>query len=36
MKDIYGELEYKGKKYKTVFNINVMEAIQDEFGSISK
>lgn len=34
MKDYNGEFEYKGKKYKLVFNLNVMEQIQDEYGSI--
>lgn len=34
MKDINGEFEYKGKTYKLVFNLNVMEQIQDEYGSI--
>lgn len=36
MKDINGKIQYKGKEYKLVFNINVMEAIQDEFGTIEK
>lgn len=36
MKDVNGEIQYKDKKYKLVFNINVMEAIQAEFGSIEK
>lgn len=34
MKDYAGEFEYKGKTYKLVFNLNVMEVIQDEYGSI--
>ena len=34
MKDYNGEFEYKGKTYKLVFNLNVMEQIQDEYGSI--
>lgn len=33
MKDYNGEFEYKGRKYKLVFNLNVMEQIQDEYGS---
>ena len=33
MKNI-SEIEYKGKKLKLVFNLNVMEAIQNEFGSV--
>lgn len=28
------EIEYKGKSYKLVFDLNVMESIQDEYGSI--
>ena len=36
MKDFNGEIEYKEKKYKLVFNFNVMEQIQDEYGSIDK
>lgn len=36
MKDVNGEIEYKGKKYKLVFNLNVMEKIQDEYGTIDK
>lgn len=34
MKDISGKLEYKGIEYKLVFNLNVMEIIQEEYGSI--
>jgi len=34
MKDFNGEIQYKGKSYKLVFNLNVMEAIQEEYGSI--
>lgn len=36
MKDFNGELEYKNKKYKLLFNLNSMQAIQDEYGSIDK
>lgn len=28
------EITYKGKKYELVFNLNVMELIQDEYGSV--
>ena len=28
------EIEYEGKTYKLAFDLNVMEAIQDEYGSI--
>ena len=34
MKDFNGELLYKEKKYKLVFNLNVMERVQDEYGSL--
>ena len=34
MKDAVQTIEYKGKTYKLVFDLNVMEAIQDEYGSI--
>lgn len=36
MKDFNSEIEYNGKKYKLVFNLNVMELIQEEYGSLSK
>lgn len=36
MKDFNGEIEYRDKKYKLVFNFNVMEKIQEEYGSIDK
>lgn len=36
MKDIYGEIQYKDKTYKLVFNLNVMETIQEEYGSVAK
>ena len=29
-------IEYKGKSYKLVFNLNVMEAIQAEYGTLDK
>nr|DAQ85217.1 MAG TPA: tail tube protein [Caudoviricetes sp.] len=34
MKEISKELEYKGKNYKLVFNLNVMEVIQDKYGTL--
>lgn len=34
MKEISKELEYKGKTYKLVFNLNVMEVIQDKYGTL--
>lgn len=36
MKEISKSIEYKGREYKLVFNLNVMEEIQDEYGSIDK
>lgn len=36
MKDINGKIQYKGKEYSIVFNLNVMEAIQEEYGTIEK
>ena len=36
MKDISKSIQYKGKEYKMVFNLNVMQNIQIEFGSIDK
>lgn len=36
MKDISGKIEYKGIVYKLVFNLNVMELIQEEYGTIEK
>ena len=36
MKDFDGKLKYKEKEYKLVFNLNVMEAIQEEYGSIEE
>lgn len=36
MKDVSTTINYKGKEYKLVFNLNVMELMQDEYGSIEK
>lgn len=30
------EIEYKGQKYQLVFNLNVMEVIQEEYKTIDK
>lgn len=30
------EIEYKGQKYELVFNLNVMEVIQEEYKTIDK
>ena len=34
MKSKLQEIEYQGLKYKLAFDLNVMESIQDEYGSI--
>jgi hypothetical protein len=34
MKDMSGKIQYKDKEYALVFNLNAMEAIQEEYGSI--
>lgn len=34
MKEISKTLEYKGKTYKLVFNLNVMEVIQEKYGTL--
>ena len=36
MKDNMKSFEYKGKEIKLVFNLNVMEAIQGEYGTVEK
>lgn len=36
MKDIYNEFCFNGQSYKIIFNLNVMEEIQEEYGSIAK
>lgn len=36
IKDIANEFEYKGIKYLIVFNLNVMQEIQEEYGTIEK
>lgn len=36
MKDINGKIQYKEKEYTLVFNLNVMESIQEEYGSLDK
>lgn len=36
MKDFNGEIQYKGRIYRLVFNLNVMESIQEEYGTIDK
>lgn len=34
MKEMRNEIEYKGTKYNLVFNLNVMEVIQDEYETL--
>ena len=34
MKSAMQTIDYRGKTYRLVFDLNVMEAIQDEYGSI--
>ena len=36
MKDFNGKIQYKDKEYKLVFNLNVMEKVQEEYGSLEK
>lgn len=36
MKDINGKIQLNDKEYPLVFNLNVMETIQDEYGSLDK
>lgn len=36
MKDISNVIHYKDKEYKLVFNLNVMEKIQEEYGTVDK
>ena len=36
MKDISKTIHINGKEYRLVFNLNVMQAIQTEFGSLEK
>ena len=36
MKDINGKIQYKDKEYTIVFNLNVMEAIQEEYGTLEE
>ena len=36
MKDINGKIQYKEKEYALVFNLNVMERIQEEYGSLEE
>lgn len=33
LKDVFSEIEYKGNSYKLYFNLNVMEEIQEKYGT---
>lgn len=36
MKEVSSNIEYKNKTYKLVFNLNVMEEIQEEYETLQK
>ena len=36
MKDFNGKIQYKDKEYLLVFNLNVMETIQEEYGTLDE
>lgn len=36
MKDVSGEFLFNGQVYKIIFNLNVMEEIQEKYGSVAK
>lgn len=36
MKEIDGSIRYKDKEYRIAFNLNVMERIQEEYGTVEK
>lgn len=36
MKDINGKIQYRGKELALVFNLNVMENVQAEYGTVEK
>ena len=36
IKEVSSKITYKGKEYPLVFNLNVMEKIQDAFGTLEK
>lgn len=36
MKDTMNTINYKDKEYKIIFNLNVMEQIQEEYGTLDK
>ena len=36
MKDNEGKITYKDKEYRVVFNLNVMEELQEKYGTVDK
>lgn len=36
MREVSSKIVYKDKEYKIYFNLNVMEAIQEEYGTLEK
>ena len=36
MKDINGKIQYKDREYSLVFNLNVMEKIQEKYGTLEE
>lgn len=36
MKDVNAKIQYREREYTLVFNLNVMERIQEEYGSVDK
>ena len=36
IKEVSSKITYKDKEYKLVFNLNVMEKIQDEYKTLDK
>lgn len=36
MNDVSGNISYNGRDYKLVFNLNVMERIQEKYGTLDK
>jgi len=36
MRDVYKTVAYNGREYKVVFNLNVMEKIQEEYGTLGE
>ena len=36
MKDYYGKIQYRGNEYILVFNLNVMELLQNEYQTVEK